>query len=121
MRSIVTVFGAAKALLERVRLLSFIGYVEGRVAVFAGGVFVVISSLHYAHYYENYAEYGENAGAPIRAAMIVQNMPNTIANTEPINFIPEGPLPGFTLFIRFLLYSFLIALSGLSRIALMAG
>ena len=64
---------------------------------------------------------GKNAGAPIRAAMIVQNMPNTIANTEPINFIPEGPLPGFTLFIRFLLYSFLIALSGLSRIALMAG
>ena len=59
MRSIITAFGAAKALLKRVRLLSFIGYVEGRVAVFAGGVFVVISSLHYAHYYENYAEYGE--------------------------------------------------------------
>ena len=64
---------------------------------------------------------GKNAGAPMLAAIIVQNMPNTIENTEPINFIPEGPLPGFTLFIRFLLYSFLIALSGLSRIALMAG
>ena len=68
-------------------------------------------------------QYMTSLGAPMPmlAAIIVQNMPNTIANTEPINFIPEGPLPGFTLFIRFLLYSFLIALSGLSRIALMAG
>ena len=50
---------------------------------------------------------GKIDGAPIEAVMIVQKMPNTETIAAPQALSSEGPRPGLTLFIVYILLAFL--------------